>query len=73
MTHNLTAVSCGLQQAFLTSPHFAGRRLQIDHNAGRVVLKGTVSSYFQKQMAQETARRVDGVHEIENQLEVAWR
>ncbi len=37
-----------------------------------MVLKGTVNSYFQKQMAQEAIRRVDGVELIDNQLEVNW-
>jgi osmotically-inducible protein OsmY len=31
-----------------------------------------VSSYFQKQMAQEALRHVDGVAEIANELEVCW-
>jgi osmotically-inducible protein OsmY len=30
-----------------------------------------VRSYFQKQMAQEAVRRIDGVSEILNELEVA--
>jgi osmotically-inducible protein OsmY len=38
-----------------------------------VTLKGVVSSYFQKQMAQEALRNVDGIHEIANELEVSWR
>jgi osmotically-inducible protein OsmY len=37
---------------------------------GRVVLKGMVRSYFQKQMAQEAIRRLDGVQEIQNELQV---
>ena len=39
---------------------------------GRVVLRGIVKSYFHKQMAQEIVRRVEGVGQIENQLEVSW-
>ena len=38
-----------------------------------MVLKGTVNSYFQKQMAQEAIRRIDGVELIDNQLEVNWQ
>ena len=37
-----------------------------------MVLRGVVSSYYQKQMVQETLRRLDGVGHIENQLEVNW-
>ena len=35
-------------------------------------LAGVVRSYYQKQMAQEMLKNVDGVNEIENQLEVCW-
>jgi osmotically-inducible protein OsmY len=37
-----------------------------------VVLKGSVRSFFQKQMAQEAIRRIDGVQMIDNMLEVTW-
>ena len=59
-------------QALERSPHIASRDLQIESDQGRVVLKGSVSSYYQKQMAQEILRRVDGVETIDNHLEVAW-
>ena len=39
---------------------------------GRVTLRGTVGSFYQKQMAQELIRRIDGVETIENHLEVDW-
>ena len=35
-------------------------------------LEGTVGSFYQKQMAQEVVRRLDGVQGIENQLQVSW-
>jgi len=35
-----------------------------------VVLRGVVGTYFQKQMAQEAVRCVDGVDEIANKLQV---
>jgi osmotically-inducible protein OsmY len=53
-------------------PHLKRRRLRIETAEGRVVLRGTVASYYQKQMAQEALRRVEGVDHIENHLEVAW-
>ncbi len=54
------------------SPHLTGHTLHIELRRGRVVLRGVVPSYYQKQIAQEVARRVDGVERVENQLEVAW-
>ena len=52
------------------NPYLARRNLRFETSSGRVVLRGVVESYFQKQMAQEAVRRVEGVHEIANELEV---
>ncbi len=38
-----------------------------------MILRGVVRSYFQKQMAQEALRHVEGIEEICNELEVAGR
>jgi len=54
------------------NPYVAGRNLRFESSEGRVTLRGVVGSYFQKQMAQEAVRRVEGVDEIANELEVAW-
>lgn len=61
-----------VHSAIQTNPYLAGRKLRFEAAEGRVVLLGTVSTYFQKQMAQEALRRIDGIREIENQLEVSW-
>ena len=53
------------------NPHLLGRRLRFETESGRVTLRGVVRTYFQKQMAQEAVRRVDGVDEICNELQVA--
>jgi osmotically-inducible protein OsmY len=54
------------------SPYVMRRNLRFETAAGRVTLRGVVNSYFQKQMAQEALRHVDGVDEIANELEVCW-
>ncbi|MBX3424702.1 MAG: BON domain-containing protein [Pirellulales bacterium] len=54
------------------SPHLAPRDLEVVAADGAVRLHGTVKSFFQKQMAQEMLRRVDGVQRIENLLQVNW-
>jgi len=54
------------------SPYLARRNLRFETSSGRVTLKGVVGTYFQKQMAQEAIRYVDGVSEIANELEVCW-
>jgi osmotically-inducible protein OsmY len=55
------------------------RDLNIQMCDGLLVLRGWVSTYHQKQLAQATAQRVDGVREIANEVEVvcdrrgAWK
>lgn len=67
-----TQIQDKASQAISTHPHLATRRLRLETADGRVTLRGMVQSYFQKQMAQEALRRVDGVETIDNQLEVTW-
>jgi len=52
------------------NPHLAGRRFQFSTEADGVTLEGQVSSYFQKQVAQEIILRIDGVSRIDNRLQV---
>jgi osmotically-inducible protein OsmY len=54
------------------SPYISRRNLRFETSEGRVTLRGMVNTYFQKQMAQEALRHVDGVAEISNELEVCW-
>lgn len=61
-----------ISSAIERNPHLKRRNLRFETQEGRVVLRGTVSSYYQKQMAQEALRRLKGVDHIENHLEVNW-
>ena len=54
------------------NPYVPARNLRFETSAGRVTLHGQVSSWYQKQMAQETLLRLDGVDGVENRLEVCW-
>ena len=57
--------------ALETSSHLQGnKQLRFETEKGRVTLRGMVRTYFQKQMAQEAIRHVEGVDEISNELEV---
>ena len=58
--------------AIEANPHVNGRTLRFETDGSRVVMQGVVKSYFQKQMAQEAVRRVAGVEQVENCLEVTW-
>jgi osmotically-inducible protein OsmY len=61
-----------LNRALSSNPYVPSRQVSIEAADGHVVLKGNVGSFFQKQMAQEAIRRVDGVQLIDNLLEVTW-
>ena len=54
------------------NPHVGRRDLRFEADEGHVTLRGVVGTYYQKQMAQEAIRHVDGVDEISNELEVLW-
>ncbi len=54
------------------NPHITRRNLRFETEQGRVTLRGVVGTYYQKQMAQEAVRHVEGVEEIANELEVCW-
>jgi len=61
-----------IHEALSMNPHVSTQNVRIEAAEGKVVLKGQVSSFFQKQMAQEAIRRLDGVQMIDNLLEVNW-
>ncbi len=61
-----------ISTAMAAHPHLKQRKLRFETQHGHVVLRGVVNSYYQKQMAQEAIRRVEGVQSIENHLEVDW-
>jgi osmotically-inducible protein OsmY len=66
-----TTLAERVEGAIHTNPYTSGRRLRFETEGGRVILQGIVASYFQKQMAQEIVRRVEGVEQIDNHIEVA--
>ena len=61
-----------VRSAVCDHPQLKRRQLRFQARRGKVVLQGVVDSYYQKLMAQEIVRRMDGVDEIENRLEVHW-
>ncbi len=61
-----------IQSAVVHNPHLNHRKMHIKTKKGRVVLEGTVQTFFEKQMAQEALRKIEGIDSIENQLQVNW-
>lgn len=52
------------------SPYFPLRGIQVDYHEGALMLRGSVPSYYFKQLAQEAIRKITGVEFIINALEV---
>ena len=57
--------------ALKDSPHLVGRHVLLESNDNVIILRGTVESFYLKQVIQETVLKVDGIGRIENCLEVA--
>jgi osmotically-inducible protein OsmY len=72
MSAEFSQLDAELSTVIANHPHLPFRHIKIERGDGRVVLKGVVRSYYHKQMAQETLRRLQGIQTIENQLEVTW-
>ena len=60
-----------IDSAIRKNPYVLHRRVFLENSQGRVILRGRVDSYYQKQMVQEVLRGMDGISEISNELEVA--
>lgn len=58
--------------ALKTHPHLRRVLVKSQQQNDRVVLSGSVNTFFQKQMAQEALRNIPGVEEIDNQLDVDY-
>lgn len=60
------------RSALVHNPHLPARSVKLEAQEGRVILRGVVKSFYQKQMAQESLKGVEGISQIENQLQVSW-
>ena len=60
------------QSVLEQNPHLRNRGVRLEAEQGRITLHGVVRSFYQKQMAQESLRRLEGVNEIQNHLQVHW-
>ena len=49
-------------------PHLLGKSIRVEVIDREVLLTGSVRTYFQKQMAQESLREIEGLGPIRNQL-----
>ncbi|WP_153557471.1 BON domain-containing protein [Roseimaritima sediminicola] len=61
-----------VDSALKSHPHLRRVIVKSKQEQDRLVLRGSVDSFFQKQMAQEALRDIPGVDEIDNQLSVDY-
>ena len=60
--------------SYLADRHLPGlRHLTVEAQAGTVTLRGTVHSYYEKQLSQQCCRRVAGVLKLIDAVDVAAR
>jgi len=64
----LHRIDCAIKQ----NPHGVRRHVFLESLPGKIILRGKVDSFYQKQMVQESLRGIEGVPEICNQLEVDY-
>ncbi|MEQ1827248.1 MAG: BON domain-containing protein [Pirellula sp.] len=55
-----------------TNPYGIRRHVFLENSHGKIILRGKVDSFYQKQMVQESLRGIDGVPQISNQIEVEY-
>ena len=60
-----------VRQCLQDASYYSLRRISCEFHEGILFLRGRVPSYYLKQVAQEIIRKIDGVEEIANRLEVA--
>jgi osmotically-inducible protein OsmY len=57
--------------ALSSNPHTDGFRLEVQASAGRLVLRGSVDTTFQRALAGQLASGIRGVRQVDNELSVA--
>jgi osmotically-inducible protein OsmY len=64
-------VQAEAQSRLCTSGYYELQLVSCDFHEGVLTLRGRVSRFYLKQVAQELIRRMDGAEEVNNRLEVA--
>ena len=59
-----------LSNALARNPYFANRNVRIELQEDEIVLKGSVNTYYLKQLAQESVRSLKPTERIRNEIEV---
>lgn len=63
-------VAAAVARELAATGRFLSGRVEVSASGDAVVLRGRVSTYYQKQLAQAVALRVIGGHRLENNVDV---
>jgi osmotically-inducible protein OsmY len=64
------AIAANAEARFRSDSHTALRGISCTAERGVIVLEGRLSSFYQKQLAQEIVGHIEGVVQVVNQIEV---
>ena len=67
---NLGTIATAAMGCLQASPYHVLRRISCDCKDGVLTLKGNLSSFYEKQIAQETVSSIEGTIQVVNQIEV---
>jgi hyperosmotically inducible periplasmic protein len=68
-----SVITAKVKTALATDPNVAAHQVNVETRGGVVQLAGFVDNSDQKAKASEVTRRVSGVKQVDNQLEVKQR
>ncbi len=70
VSNSTTNIAEAAMECLRCSPHKAFTGVSCDCEQGVLLLRGRVSSFYHKQVAQEAVARVNGVTQVVNTIEV---
>ncbi len=68
---NTTVVKQAIEEALKRDAEVDAQRIQVETSGSKVILKGTVYSWFERKEAERVAWEAAGVTQVENQIAIA--
>jgi osmotically-inducible protein OsmY len=65
-------IETALKSALARSALLDAKTIRVEISANKVLLRGTVRNYFEREEAERVAWAAPGVYSVENQLKVEW-
>ena len=65
-------IETALKSALARSALLDAKTIRVETSANKVLLRGTVRNYFEREEAERVAWAAPGVYSVENQLKVEW-